>query len=111
MNKLMRAAAPALGALALVAAVQGTAQASAPVATTTQGAVPSCVTYVNTDYWIDYARAKVTNGCSTTQSFRLIYSFNNYDPYGCLTLAPGVTKDLFAFSFVNKPMLNGLTTC
>ncbi|MFJ3794097.1 hypothetical protein [Kitasatospora sp. NPDC090091] len=112
MNKLMRAAAPALGALALVAAVQGTAQASAPVAATTQADVPSCVTYVNTDYWVDYARATVTNGCSTTQSFRLVYNFtNSYEPYGCLTLAPGVTKNLFTFSFANKPMLKGLTTC
>ncbi|MFI6845088.1 hypothetical protein OG535_06325 [Kitasatospora sp. NBC_00085] len=109
MNKLVKIAAPALGAIALIAAVQGTAQASAPA--TTQ-AVPSCVTYVNADYWLDYARAKVTNGCSTTQSFKLIYdSVNNYNPYGCLTLAPGVTKDLFVFSFANKPMIDGLTTC
>ncbi|MBV6697558.1 hypothetical protein [Kitasatospora aureofaciens] len=112
MNKLIKIAAPALGAIALIGAVQGTAQASTSA---TAQAVPSCVTYTNLDYWMDYAKAKVTNGCSTTQSFKLVYNFDlgTYQPYGCLTLAPGQSQDLFVFDpgFANLPMLKGLTTC
>ncbi|MBD0421128.1 hypothetical protein AB0L35_08180 [Streptomyces sp. NPDC052309] len=88
MKRIVRALGAGVAGLALVGAVQGTAQAAG---TDTAASVPSCV--VAKPYYLVTITVQITNNCSTTQQVSVEYSKGGVPsvPDKCHTVAPGQT--------------------
>jgi hypothetical protein len=110
LRKIAKIVAPVVGSIALIGAVQGSAQAAM---TTTGQPAPSCVSYVDhyDGMFGGFTKVTVTNGCAATVRVQVTY-LTYSSPSECLTIAPNSSVDTTYYNIVmGDPNVRALVTC